>query len=371
MKTKFTILLISVVFFIYTTDAQTLTVLPCQTEQEVIDLVDSMLLGNIVSEYKTNIAFTGDPQAVGYYTNGYILGFENSTGMVMTTGLADLVDEANVCNSDANARVDNNGIEEEPDLALLGNGSVHDACIVEFDVYFTADSMSLNYVFASEEYHDYVTSYFNDVFGFFLSGTGISGNYSNSADLLNIVPPDVAQFVSVHSVNFGEGGKTCTGKPLGCNNCQYLIDNSQQTDPGFGQIVYDAYTIPMQGTHYVTPKNWYHVKLSISDIGDAVFDSGVFLEKNFLLQYYATSNHAVGNKAFRVYPIPAKEVLHIEFPVNDQHRIVLKNMQGRVVTDQTTSVEKYSLPVKNIPQGLYLLKISGKDFVKQIKIVIE
>ncbi len=371
MKTKFTILLISVVFFIYTTDAQTLTVLPCQTEQEVIDLVDSMLLGNIVSEYKTNIAFTGDPQAVGYYTNGYILGFENSTGMVMTTGLADLVDEANVCNSDANARVDNNGIEEEPDLALLGNGSVHDACIVEFDVYLTADSMSLNYVFASEEYHDYVTSYFNDVFGFFLSGIGISGSYSNSADLLNLVPPDAAQFVSVHSVNFSGGGKTCTGKPTGCNNCQFLIDNSQQTDPGFGQIVYDAYTIPMQGTHYVTPKNWYHVKLAISDIGDAVFDSGVFLEKNFLLQYYTSSNGENKNNAARIYPNPVCDVLHIELPESGQYNITLENLQERVVVNKTMKSKKDNLPVKNIPQGLYLLKITGNNYTGQIKVIIE
>ena len=62
----------------------------CEIEEYIISIIDTVLLGNIQEAYKQNIAFEGDPQAVGHYINGGFLGFSNFSGIIMTTGLAEL-----------------------------------------------------------------------------------------------------------------------------------------------------------------------------------------------------------------------------------------------------------------------------------------
>ncbi len=345
-------------------------VTPCQTAGQVEALVDTLILGNIPPEYKNDIVFTGDPAAVGYFTDYYhLLGFDGNSGMVMTTGKADFADDANVCNSNANASYNNNGPNNaDPDLQTIGNGSSFDLCKIEFDVYLTQDSMTLSYVFASEEYHEYVFQ-FNDVFGFFLSGNMIQGDFSNNADIISKVP-ESTQFVSINSVNFGKGGNTCTGKPTGCTNCQYLKDNSQSSDPGFSQMVYDAYTVPLLGSHSVAKNHWYHVKLSIADIMDAIFDSGIFIEKNFLTQYTVTGTDNENKDKITVFPNPAGEILYVDIPQNiSPVDLILKDINGNVLFEKQNVCHKTSVSLKSCPKGIFILETKNKSGVKYTKVI--
>ncbi len=250
----------------------------CQTVGEVIALIDTVFLAGVNPQAIANVSFTGDPTAVGYFTNAYFAGFHTPTGIIMTSGHAGDADNSNICNSGANASTNNNGPDNEPDLSIASNGGdVHDACVIEFDFKPTADTVRFSYVFASEEYHDFVFSY-NDVFGFFLSGDGLSGPYSNNGVNIAIIPGTNLP-VTINNVNFGKGGVTCTGIPNGCTNCAYMRDNSEQSNPAFYQFVYDGYTAALTAKSAVTHCDWYHIKIAISDIGDAAFDSGVLLEK--------------------------------------------------------------------------------------------
>lgn len=71
----------------------------------------------------------------------------------------------------------------DPDLGAIASNTVTNGCIIEFDFVPLGDSVSFKYMFASSEYPTYVCSGFNDAFGFFISGPGISGPYSNGASL--------------------------------------------------------------------------------------------------------------------------------------------------------------------------------------------
>src|SRR6185295_1433985 len=62
----------------------------------------------------------------------------------------------------------------DADLTALANQDTYDACVLEFDLQTTGDSVKFNYVFGSEEYSEYVGS-FNDIFAFLISGPGIVG----------------------------------------------------------------------------------------------------------------------------------------------------------------------------------------------------
>ena len=57
----------------------------------------------------------------------------------------------------------------------LGEGySTYDATTLEFDFVAPTDVISFQYVFASDEYNEWVNSSFNDAFGFFLDGVNIA-----------------------------------------------------------------------------------------------------------------------------------------------------------------------------------------------------
>ena len=53
--------------------------------------------------------------------------------------------------------------------------------ILEFDFFPSADTVKFNYVFAGEEYLEWVNTQFNDVFAFLISGPGITGPYASPA----------------------------------------------------------------------------------------------------------------------------------------------------------------------------------------------
>jgi len=242
----------------------------------VVALIDSVFLEGVNPSQIKNITFTGDPRSVGFFTGGYIFGFQHPAGIVMSSGLAGDLDNANTCSA-ANAS-HNFGLGGDSDLGILAGVSTHDACIIEFDFKPSGDSVKFNYIFGSEEYHDYVNASFNDVFGFFLSGSGISGPYSDSA--INIAEvPGTHQPVTIHNVNCGQQNSYCTPPPGEGPNCEKLYDNTDQGQGSFNQCALDAYTIAFTADNGVQSCKWYHLKLAISDAGDGVFDSGVFLEK--------------------------------------------------------------------------------------------
>ncbi len=253
-------------------------VTPCQTADEVLALIDTVFLKGVNPQAIGSVTFSGDPTAVGYFTNAYFTGFSNPAGIIMTTGKSDDADKTNVCNSSQNASTDNNGVEGDPDLTDVGGVASHDGCIIEISFRPSADTVRFNYVFASEEYHEYVNGGVNDAFGFFLHGPGVTGPYTNDAANIALIP-GTNMPVSINNVNFGSGGWTCEGKPGGCTNCVYFNDNSQQTDPAFHKMVYDGYTTNLMAKSATEQCEWYTIKLAIGDGGDGLWDSGVLLEK--------------------------------------------------------------------------------------------
>lgn len=156
----------------------------------------------------------------------------------------------------------------DPDLEdLLPGYTSYDACVLEFDVTATSDSVKFEYVFGSEEYLEWVGTSFNDVFGFFISGPGIVG-VQNIALIPGTTTP-----VSINNVN-------------DVDNDEYYVDNGDgwsspySTDDYYVQ--YDGLTVPLIAKTAVQPCETYHLKLAVSDMGDGVLDSGVFIKAGSL-----------------------------------------------------------------------------------------
>ncbi len=229
-------------------------------------MVQNILVGTGITI--TNVTYTGHPNAIGSFTTGAMatnLGFPS--GIIMASGNVSTALGPNTLSGAGMAL----GTPGDALLtSLIGPNTTYDASILEFDFIPLSDTIKFRYVFASEEYPEYVNSSFNDVFGFFVSGgydpvTWVPFNNRNIA----IIPGTVSTPVSINNVNNG----TANGGP--CMNCAYYVNNT-----GGSWIQYDGMTTVLTAWLKVVPCISYHLKLAIADAGDQILDSGVFLEAN-------------------------------------------------------------------------------------------
>lgn len=173
----------------------------------------------------------------------------------------------------------------DQDLQTLSTFATNDAAVLEFDFIPQGETVALTYVFASEEYNEYVCGSVNDVFGMFLSGPGIAGPFEG--DAINIARiPGTDTPVSINTINNGLVGsfgiiQNCEQVSFDWNqNAAYFLDN--ETNPGPTSTQMDGFTVPMEALVEVEPFQVYHLKIAIADAGDTSFDSCVFLQTNSL-----------------------------------------------------------------------------------------
>ncbi|MEI2675421.1 MAG: choice-of-anchor L domain-containing protein [Chitinophagaceae bacterium] len=159
------------------------------------------------------------------------------------------------------------GAPGDADLNMIpGVVGTNDACVLEFDLTVTSDTIRFNYVFGSEEYIEYV-NFINDVFAFYISGPGIVGTEN-----LALIPGTDTE-VSINNVNH-------------ILNTEYFVDNGDGTVPPYNSddfyIQYDGFTTVLEAKRQVIPCETYHLKIAIADDADYVWDSGVFIEAGSL-----------------------------------------------------------------------------------------
>lgn len=240
-------------------------------------MIQDVFLGTGVTV--SNITYYGDSNYVqlGYF-NGLNSTIGLDSGIVMTSGHIDAIVPGgtgngfitNVAgvypNGQGGGDADLLSVAQSVPLALglpFMVSNTNDASILEFDFVPSADTVEFRYVFATDEFPTFVNTQYNDVFGFFLSGPGITGTFSSptgfpngSINIANV--PGTTLPITVSTVHPGL-------------NSQFF--NVQDTSISFG-----GGTIVLTAKHNVTPCQTYHIKLAISDAVDKALNSGVFLE---------------------------------------------------------------------------------------------
>lgn len=226
-------------------------------------LVQNILLGGGVTA--TNVTYTGAPAAIGSF-NGAASNLGLSSGIIITSGD---INNAPGPNNQTGASTSNSS-NTDPDLDIIMSPTTsYDAAILEFDFIPTSDTIKFRYIFASEEYMEYLSpgSNINDGFGFFISGPGLSGPFSNNAVNIALIPGTNLP-VTMQNLNLN-------------NNSQYYFDNGNNgvnSTPGGATIQYDGFTVGLIATCAVQCGQTYHIKIAIGDGFDSSLDSGVFLE---------------------------------------------------------------------------------------------
>lgn len=209
----------------------------------------------------SNVQYNGAPVAAGTFTGGTgIVGFAG--GVILSSGdVSSVVGPDNTSDSIST----DNLLPADPDLDNLVGGLTQDAAVLEFDFQVsTASVVSFQYVFASEEYDEWVNTTYNDVFAFILNGQNIA------------LIPGTSTPVAINNVNCGNPW----APPAGSNCALYTSNSCDSHGLTFPCTLLatemDGLTSVFSATGNLNP-GVNHIKLAIADRGDGIYDSNVFI----------------------------------------------------------------------------------------------
>jgi gliding motility-associated-like protein len=238
-----------------------------------------------------DIQSIGSTKGIGYFENGLnSIGIER--GIILSTGKIDNARGPNNVTDESGNLYDESG---DVDLNALASGPVKDAVGIAFDFVPLDSFVSFTYVFASEEYCEFVGSIYNDVFGFFISGPGINGTFSNNAENVALLPGSNVQ-VSINTINHQVNAGYYRHNEL--DDDMEICNITSNPTTYHEAIEYDGFTQKLTAALQLIPCETYHIRLVVADVGDNFYDSAVFLEaESFNLGGRVLLNPGIGVSA--------------------------------------------------------------------------
>ena len=260
--------------------------------------VQSHLLGGGVyvfnAKYNNASSVIGTPCIGTFQSNGFT-GLMMEEGVLMTTGNLDVAPGPNTT-GEMSHPVD--GFYSDAEMGVVATNTVNGCSTLDFDFVSLSGSVSFNYTFASEEYPEFVCSDYNDVFAFFVTGPDPATGEEVTRNIA-IIPGTVSDTtpngiaVAINSVNPGAAGAHGGGG----QDCYYDYSGFYiSNDVADAAIQYDGYTSKLAATASVMPCQVYHMHISVCNVGDNDYDSGVFLEGGS----FAAPGTAIGLSRSRV-----------------------------------------------------------------------
>ena len=241
-------------------------------QQNPITLVQNVFVNQNSGVTISNITFNGTPQAIGFF-DGSATNIGLNSGILMTTGNLGI---AAGPNNKPDAGINNNAPGYQALSSLVGGTQTFNSAVLQFTFISKSPNVEFRYVFASEEYPEYVGSQYNDVFAFFISGPGFTG-MQNIARI-----PGTNLPVTINNVNAGSFN-------------QFFVNNGDGVSAGGPTIQFDGFTRPLVAKATVVPCQPYVLTIAIADVSDPIYDSGVFLEANSFTSSAINLSYVINN----------------------------------------------------------------------------
>jgi hypothetical protein len=331
-------------------------------EELIADFFNSGVLLEI-----SNITFNGVPAAdtvssqLAYFNSGNSAGFNIDEGILMSTGFAPQVFDPDTFSMNPIGTIN----LSDPDILMISQGvAVNDCAIIEFDVVVDADAVAFSYVFASNEYPAYTCSQFNDAFGLFISGPGIDGPFTNSAENIATIP-DSDTPIAINTVN--SGVSSGPGNESNCEDANpnwlddtiYFVDNSNGDS---SDVNFPGYTVNLEAYKEIIFGEQYHFKFAICDVIDGALDSGVFLEAGSFEGRLISDVQDHLPYDLKLYPNPAKDEIRVESDVLTGSTLQVFNIYGKLVKNEfINAAENIRIDISDLDAGIYILRLSNQD----------
>jgi gliding motility-associated-like protein len=249
--------------------AQNIAVDDTKTPEE---LVKNILINSSCINIET-VSAKGNPQNTGqsyaYFSSGG--NFPFSGGIVLSTSASKFAAGPYV-QADSEGHTNTKWPGDTDLNQALSNSESRQATVLEFDFVALTNTISFNYIFASNEYQTYYPCVYSDGFAFLIKEANTSDPYKNLAVLPNTTTPVSSTIVHPKIESVTNNGTIYSGcEP---SNEAFFNGYNDSSSP----INYAGQTVVMNAQTDVVPNKTYHLKLVIADDPTGQYNSAVFIE---------------------------------------------------------------------------------------------
>jgi hypothetical protein len=230
------------------------TQLPVNTNASATQMAET-IFGDGVTV--VGASYTGDRDSSGIYSNGDSVSpdvMPGDTGVILSTGDAgdftNRTSKHNDANQSNSRSTNTSGVNNNADFNALAGTNTYDASMLDVDFIPTGDTLTMQFVFASDEYPEFTNSLFNDVMGVWVNGTSVP-------------------------LVIGEG-QTSVNNINQTSNINLYNDN---TSSQFNTEM-DGFTVTLTLKMAVTPGEVNSIRIGIADVSDANYDSSILIAGN-------------------------------------------------------------------------------------------
>lgn len=194
--------------------------------------------------------YSGAGTSKAIYSNGNLATgvVPSDTGVILSTGrVTDFTQSSGDPNRSAGTSTNTTGVDGNTQFNALAGAATFDAAFLDVTFVPTGDLMTMRFVFASEEYPEYINSQFNDVVGVWVNGVSVPMTVNGGT-------------ASVNNIN-------------GATQQNLFVNN--QTDAYNTEM--DGFTVTLSLSIPVIPGVQNTIRIGIADVGDATYDSNLLI----------------------------------------------------------------------------------------------
>ncbi len=201
-------------------------------------------------------SYSGDSQASGIYSNGDSVSPDvtpSDTGVILSTGrVRDFTNRNGGNNQDTNTSTNTSGEDGNDLFDDTAGAATYDAAELFIEFIPDGDTLTMQFVFASEEYPEYVDSVYQDFVAVWING--------------ELVPMQIGN------------GDVDPGNINGGENESLFINNTG----GTYNTEMDGFTLTMTLTMTVNPDELNNIRIAIADVSDSSYDSNLLIAADSL-----------------------------------------------------------------------------------------
>ena len=198
--------------------------------------------------------YSGSSYSSGIYSNGDAVAGNvtpGDTGVILSTGSATrFTNNSSQSNLSSQTSVNSGGQNGEAGFDAIAGTSTYDAAYMDVDFIPTDDTMTMQFVFSSDEYPEYTNSIYNDMVGVWINGTHVPLSITDSGTTINLVNQT--------------------------NNINLYNDN---TSDQFNTEM-DGFTVTMTLTIPVNVGVVNSIRIGVADVADSSYGSNLLIAAN-------------------------------------------------------------------------------------------
>ncbi|MBV7379871.1 Hint domain-containing protein [Maritimibacter dapengensis] len=222
--------------------------LPIDAGASAMEMAETIFGAGISVE---SASYTGDFRSSGIYTNGDSVApgvTPADSGVMLSTGrLTSFTNSGGDPNRSGSTSSNTSGQNNEAGFNALAGTNTYDASYLDVDIIPDGDTVSLQFVFSSEEYPEYAGSIYNDLVGIWVNGA----------------PAELT---------IGDGSSS-VGNLNDATNENLYVDN---TGDDYNTEM-DGFTVTMTVKLTVNPGEVNSIRIGIADVGDSSYDSTLLI----------------------------------------------------------------------------------------------